>query len=342
MSNLIVAIDKNNLSEAFDLCSELKGSDISMFKLGLEFFYSFGSDGVNKIAKLGIPIFLDLKFHDIPNTVSKASYSLLEKTEGIEMLTLHASGGVRMMEMAKQKVFEACKNFNRKTPMIIGVSVLTSSEGKFLENATEWKVVFPYAMVTLRAQTRIKKLLAEFREKNISPEIRERVLNKVYAKIKTMIFSANNNLIYWTRMNNDEKYRLIEANKALKEDVNLNHLGLEIKCSLGSYSFYKANLYQGIINDVLLYSHFANEAKIDGIVCASKEVKYAKSLFPNLKCVTPGIRPAWYDKPDDQVRVSTPHEAILNGSDYLVIGRPITESPNPLEATLRTLKEMES
>lgn len=70
LNPIIVAIDKNSETEAYQLSKELIGN-IGAIKLGLEYFDTFGPDGIKKIQSLGIPIFLDLKIHDIPQTVKK-------------------------------------------------------------------------------------------------------------------------------------------------------------------------------------------------------------------------------------------------------------------------------
>ncbi len=116
MSNPVyVAIDTPNLEGALMLAKSIK-HHIGGVKLGLEFFCANGHHGVHEIAKLGLPIFLDLKLHDIPNTVAKA----VQAINGLEpaILTVHASGGRAMMEDAK-----AAAGLNTK---VVAVTVLTS------------------------------------------------------------------------------------------------------------------------------------------------------------------------------------------------------------------------
>ena len=85
----------------------------------------------------------------------------------------------------------------------------------------------------------------------------------------------------------------------------------------------------------------AYDCGLDGVVCASTDTKSIKKNFgKNFLAVTPGIRPAWSSL-DDQSRVSTPVEALRNGSDFLVIGRPITGSKDPVKALERIYKEMD-
>lgn len=113
---IICSIDSTDLSYAYELSIALKGK-IAAVKLGLEFFTARGIDGVNKIIKAGIPVFLDLKLHDIPNTVAKTASAL--KHLPIFMLTVHVSGGADMMHAISQELS------NTKIK-VIGVTVLTS------------------------------------------------------------------------------------------------------------------------------------------------------------------------------------------------------------------------
>ncbi|APG62535.1 orotidine 5'-phosphate decarboxylase [Sphingorhabdus lutea] len=118
MSNPIyLAIDTPYLDNAQALANSAK-NHIGGIKLGLEFFCANGHHGVHEMGKIGLPIFLDLKLHDIPNTVAKAVQSLNMLSAAI--LTVHASGGRAMMEDAK-----AAAGSNIK---VVGVTVLTSMD----------------------------------------------------------------------------------------------------------------------------------------------------------------------------------------------------------------------
>ena len=82
-------------------------------------------------------------------------------------------------------------------------------------------------------------------------------------------------------------------------------------------------------------------AGVDGLVASPFEASFLRNEFGDkIKIVTPGIRPSWTGA-DDQKRLMTPREALAAGADYLVIGRPITASPNPREAVARILSELE-
>jgi len=119
---IIVAIDTIDIDEALLISSMLK--NVGAFKLGLEFFCANGPQGINKISSTGSNIFLDLKFHDIPNTVVGALKSSLKLHP--YMLTVHLSGGFNMLKSSVEIVEDYCSKMNIPIPLILGVSVLTS------------------------------------------------------------------------------------------------------------------------------------------------------------------------------------------------------------------------
>lgn len=122
MSNPIyLALDVPQLDAAKALVNKVK-AHIGGVKLGLEFFCAHGGHGVHEIAHLGLPIFLDLKFHDIPNTVASAMQAIHVYEPAI--VTVHASGGRAMMEDAKAAAAEGCK--------VVAVTMLTSMDAKDL------------------------------------------------------------------------------------------------------------------------------------------------------------------------------------------------------------------
>ena len=116
---IIVALDLDNINKATKLAKELK-KEVYAFKIGHEFFYNFGIDGYNKIYKICPKIFLDLKLHDIPNTVEKGLKAIL-KLKPI-FTTIHISGGDEMQKISALK--------NNKKTNILGVTVLTSLDEK--------------------------------------------------------------------------------------------------------------------------------------------------------------------------------------------------------------------
>ena len=217
---VIVALDSRNLSKIIKLVTILR-KDVYAFKIGYQFFFNYGLEGYKKIYSICPKIFLDLKLHDIPNTVEKGLEALV-KLKPL-FTTIHISGGDNMMKVTRS---------NKKNMKILGVSILTSMDKK---------------------QT--KKY---YNQKNIS------------TLVKKFATSAKKNYL-------------------------------------------------------------------DGVVCSPQEIKFIrKQVGKNFIIVTPGIRLNTKVQGDDQKRIETPKKAIDLGADFLVIGRPITESKNPL----KVLKEI--
>ena len=215
---IIVAIDLSNLNKALKLVRELK-KEVFAFKLGHEFFYNFGISGYKEIYKICPNIFLDLKLHDIPNTVEKGLRAIF-KLKPI-LTTIHISGGDEMLKASKI-------NTKNKTK-ILGVTILTSLNKK--------------------------QTLKYYQEKNVSKLVKK-------------------------------------------------------------------------------FARFAKQNNLGGLVCSPLEIEIVRKEVGNkMIIVVPGIRPKIKSlrKKDDQKRVLTPKEAIKLGANYLVIGRPITESKNPLD-----------
>jgi len=117
---ILVALDFDHAQPALDLVAKLDSSQCRL-KIGKELFTSEGPRFVEKVQNMGFDVFLDLKFHDIPNTCSKAVRAAAEL--GIWMVNVHASGGRRMMEASA----DVLANYQNK-PKLIGVTVLTSME----------------------------------------------------------------------------------------------------------------------------------------------------------------------------------------------------------------------
>ena len=123
MKPIFVAIDTPDLERARTLAKSVKTSAGGV-KLGLEFFCSNGPAGVQEVAAVGLPIFLDLKLHDIPNTVAKAMQALRPLEPAV--VTVHAAGGRAMLEDAKAAAPEKTK--------VVAVTVLTSLDGEDLKS----------------------------------------------------------------------------------------------------------------------------------------------------------------------------------------------------------------
>jgi orotidine-5'-phosphate decarboxylase len=205
--SIIVALDEYDQIK-FDKVLDQLNPNLCMVKVGSVSFNSLGRESVIKAASKGFDIFLDLKFHDIPNTVKKSIDGLVNLP--IKMMTVHASGGQKMLEES----VAATINTDIK---IFGVTALTS------------------------------------------------------------LSDTDTNFIY---------------KREAKEQV-------------------------------LAMIELAKKTSIHGVVCSPQELSLVKNNS-NLLTITPGIRLKNLD--DDQTRVMTPKEAIDNGSDFLVIGRPITAS----------------
>ena len=212
---IIVALDSKDLIKTINLVEILK-KDVFAFKIGYQFFYSFGLEGYKKIYSICPKIFLDLKLHDIPNTVEKGLEALIKMKP--LFTTIHISGGDEMMLVSSS---------NKKKTKILGVSVLTSL------NSNQTKKYY--------------------NQKNVTELVKK-------------------------------------------------------------------------------FSQSAKKNKLDGVVCSPQEIKYIrKKIGKNFIIVTPGIRIDNKIKGDDQKRVETPKKAIDLGANFLVIGRPITESNDPLK-----------
>ena len=120
---LIVALDVDNLEQAKELV-RLLAHEVGMFKIGKQLFTHAGPQAVRLIQDLGGEIFLDLKFHDIPNTVAKAA---IEATRlGVRMFNVHASGSLEMMRTTVNEVERVCRRGKLRRPIMLAVTVLTS------------------------------------------------------------------------------------------------------------------------------------------------------------------------------------------------------------------------
>lgn len=229
---ILCALDTIDVDEASKLTTKL-GEYVGGFKLGLEFFGANGPKGFEKISNTSANIFLDLKLHDIPNTVSKAIHSLMPLKPTI--MTIHTAGGPAMMAAAAKAATEASNNIQCNRPIIVGVTILTSLD-----------------------------------------------------------------------------------------DQDLNLIGYQ----------------ENIPAQVARMAALAKENGLDGVVCSPHEISLIKNTCgKDFKLVVPGIRPAGSAK-GDQKRVMTPNEAVKLGADYLVIGRPITQAENPVEAALSIANEI--
>ncbi|QDF67136.1 orotidine-5'-phosphate decarboxylase [Shewanella sp. SNU WT4] len=216
---IVVALDYDNKHAALSLIDKLD-PEMCRLKVGKEMFTLFGPQLVKDIHSRGFDLFLDLKFHDIPNTVAKAVAATADL--GVWMTNVHASGGLAMMQAARQALLP----FGDNAPILIAVTVLTSTSQQDLA--------------------------------------------------------------------------LLGINTPIQEHV-------------------------------LRLAKLTQEAGLKGVVCSAQEAAVLRQqLGVHFKLITPGIRPEGSDK-GDQHRIMTPAQAIAAGSDYLVIGRPITQAADPLQ-----------
>lgn len=219
----IIALDFGSKEETLRFLDLFDGMEEKPFvKIGMELFYAEGPEIIKEIKKRGHRIFLDLKLHDIPNTVKKAMKSL--SNLDVDIVNLHASGGRKMMEAA----LEGLTREDGTRPLLIAVTQLTSTSDEML---------------------------------------RDELL-----------------------------------------------IGTPMK------------------DTIKRYAKNAADAGLDGVVCSPLEAADVKSACgEGFIAVTPGVRFADSGK-DDQVRITTPAKAREIGSDFIVVGRPITQAPNPVEA----------
>src|SRR5438876_610071 len=126
---IIVALDVPGAEPALKLAEQL-APVCGGFKVGSELFTSAGPEIVRRLRALAAPVFLDLKFHDIPNTVARSVAAAVQLD--VQMLTVHASGGTEMLKAAEQIAQEAAKKLRRPPPLVLGVTILTSLDSNEL------------------------------------------------------------------------------------------------------------------------------------------------------------------------------------------------------------------
>src|SRR6266478_849080 len=126
---ILAALDVPTAEVALKLAEQLTPV-CGGFKIGSELFTSAGPDIVRRIRAAGAPVFLDLKFHDIPNTVAKAVAAAVKLD--VQMLTVHIGGGREMVKAAEQAAQESAWQLGHTPPLVLGVTVLTSLDGNAL------------------------------------------------------------------------------------------------------------------------------------------------------------------------------------------------------------------
>lgn len=129
MNKVVVALDVDSTEKAINIVRQCEGFPL-FFKIGKQLFTSQGPEIVKFIKDMGHKVFLDLKYHDIPNTVAMATIEGAKL--GVDIINLHISGGRAMMETTVNKVEEFCNANGIKKPEILGVTILTSLDDKSL------------------------------------------------------------------------------------------------------------------------------------------------------------------------------------------------------------------
>jgi orotidine-5'-phosphate decarboxylase len=225
---LAVALDFPSAESALAMVDRLDGQ-CRWLKVGMELYYTAGASLVRTLRDRGFEVFLDLKLHDIPNTVAGAVRSVT--STGASLLTIHASGGERMMRAAAEAAAAP------GAPRLLAVTVLTSMDA-----------------------------------------------------------------------------------------ADLTHIGITSSPS----------------EQAIRLARLAQWSGLNGMVCSPHELAlFRAELDPLTLLVVPGIRPAGADA-GDQRRIATPGAAIRDGASMLVVGRPITQAPDPAAATAATLSEIAS
>ena len=128
---IIIAVDANEIEKAKKIIEQTK-SMINFYKVGSQLFTACGPRSIELVKRYDGKVFLDLKFHDIPTTVAKAVESAMEM--GVDMMNLHTSGGVEMMQAAAAAAQEKAKKLSQPKPLILGVTVLTSISNETLKS----------------------------------------------------------------------------------------------------------------------------------------------------------------------------------------------------------------
>jgi orotidine-5'-phosphate decarboxylase len=229
---ILVALDVDSAEKARELVDQLKGR-VGGFKIGLQLFSNSGPALVREFAAEGLKVFLDLKFHDIPNTVARAAEQVVSM--GVWMFNVHAAGGKEMMSRTADAVADRAAVIGCEPPLLIGVTVLTSSDQQVLASTG--------------------------------------VLGEVSVQVERLAM-------------------------------------------------------------------LASASGLNGVVASAREVPLIKAAVSdqNFLTVTPGIRSS-SGTLEDQKRVTTVGDAIAAGSDFLVIGRPITGAQDPAAALEQIISE---
>ncbi|MBU1854488.1 MAG: orotidine 5'-phosphate decarboxylase [Nanoarchaeota archaeon] len=277
---------------------------VGLFKVGKETYTRFGPEAVKTVQGYGANVFLDLKYHDIPNTVKGAADAASQL--GVYMFNVHASGGLEMMQAAREGAQTGAEKYGTEVPKITAVTVLTSLDNlRYVQNSL--------------------------------PVIRNLPIREDYLPDVELLcafpFSNAINAEIAIRMERDDSKKVEMQKRYLDAYGNpfehlIRRLGLE-------------NL---IPDSVLNFAQMAHQAGLDGIVCSAADLYAVRDKLPSdFMYVTPGIAGPNTPAGADQKRVFTPGNALDDGSNILVIGRAITQpktSEERIQAGYEVLEDM--
>ncbi len=271
---------------------------VGLFKIGKETYTRFGDKALEEVQGYGGDVFLDLKYHDIPNTVRGAADAATQL--GVSMFNVHASGGYEMMKAAAEGAHEASIKYGVPKPKITGVTVLTSLDNlRYIQNS----IPVIKSLSSGEEKESLAIALGSFHyDKAIDAQI-------AIAKEKDKGIKVKLQKTYQTKFGN-------------MFDELVRGLGLE-------------NI---IPDSVLNFAQMADSAGLDGIVCSAADLYAVKpEMQEDFMFVTPGIKGPNTQAGADQKRVFTPGNAVEDGSNILVVGRAITD-PRTLEEKARGVK----
>lgn len=228
-SKLIIALDFNNQTDALKLVDEINPSDCAL-KIGSEMFTLFGPELVQMLIARDFRVFLDLKFHDIPNTVARACRAAADL--GVWMMNVHASGGLAMMLAAKQSL----DAFGKDRPLLIAVTVLTSMQSQDLAETGVNQTVLQQVgqLATLAKQAELDGVVCSAQEASLVKITCGQTFLTVTPGIR-LPQSAQ-----------DDQARIITPEQALKSGSDFLVVGRPVT---------RAEKPQSVIQDILAHMH---------------------------------------------------------------------------------------
>lgn len=249
---IIVALDVAKEIQAREIIAQLK-NEVGGFKIGLQLFTVLGGAFVREMAKSRVKIFLDLKYHDIPNTVAKAAVEAARL--GVWMFNVHISGGSEMMLRAVDEMRETCDKERLIEPKILGVTVLTSSNDTTLQeigikNKTTEQVM---KLAHLASKCGLDGVVASPLETSM---IRTEIENKRFLIVTPGIRPPQNSKLLKTDPNDDQK-RTMTPSEAIRVGSDFLVIGRPIIKSKDV-----VGAVRDIINDIENPTEDSNDAKI--------------------------------------------------------------------------------